>query len=74
MYIRCLIEYADDKTQMEVIIKTTNDYKDDYEDDKIFFYGLSENEIREDIKNGTLVENEWKILDILEVGDEIQYV
>jgi hypothetical protein len=71
MYIRCLIEYADDKTQMEVIIKTTNDYKDDYEDDKIFFYGLSENEIREDIKNGTLVENEWKILDILEDGDEI---
>lgn len=71
MYIRCLIEYADDKTQMEVIIKTTNDYKDDYEDDKIFFYGLSENKIREDIKNETLVENEWKILDILEVGDEI---
>ena len=71
MYIRCLIEYADDNTQMEVIIKTTNDYKDDYEDDKIFFYGLSENEIREDIKNGTLVENEWKILEILEVGDEI---
>lgn len=71
MYIKCLIEYADDETQMEVIIKTTNDYKDDYEDEKIFFYGLSENEIREDMKNGTLVENEWRILDILEVGDEV---
>lgn len=71
MYIKCKIEYADDKTQMEVVIKTTNDYKNDYEDEQIFFYGLSEKAIREFIKDETLVENEWKILEILEIGDDL---
>lgn len=69
-YIKCRIEYADDKSQLDVIIKADDEFLDD-EDDAIFFYGLSLDNIQDAIRNETLVENEWKILKVLEVMEEL---
>lgn len=70
-YVKCIIEYDDDKTREEIIIKTTNGYKSESEDEKIFFYGLSEKEIENAIKNKTLIENEWRIIKIVERLEEL---
>ena len=71
MYIKCKIEYVDDKTQLDVVIQTNHTYKDEYEDEKIFFYGLSLEQVVDIVINKKVVENEWKILEIIDIGDEI---
>lgn len=71
MYIKCRIEFVDDNSQSEVIIKANNEYLDEKEDDYIFFYGLTENQIREIIDRKEVCEGEWKILEIIEVSDEL---
>jgi hypothetical protein len=40
---------------------------DGYNDDDIFFYGMSENNILEAIDSGELCENEWAILELHEI-------
>lgn len=69
-YVKCLIEWKDDETQDVVIIKTTEDFIEE-EDDSIFFYGLSLNEIKKIIENNEYIGNEWKILKVLEESEEI---
>lgn len=71
MYIKCKIEFVDDNSQSEVIIKANNEYLNEKEDDCIFFYGLTENQIREIIDKKEVCEGEWKILEIIEVSDEL---
>jgi len=71
MYIKCRIEFVDDNSQSEVIIKANDKYLDEKEDDCIFFYGLTENQIREIIDRKEVCEGEWKILEIIEVSDEL---
>lgn len=71
MYIKCRIEFVDDNSQSEVIIKASDEYLDEKEDDYIFFYGLTENQIREMIDKKEVCEGEWKILEIIEVSDEL---
>ncbi len=69
-YIRCIIKYIDENLPKEVIIKTNDEFIEN-EDDKIFFYGLSLVEIQDAVRNKTLLENEWEILEILEVMEEV---
>lgn len=68
-YVECLIQWVDDLSEMEVIIKTDEEF--DKFDDRIFFYGLSEEELCEGLFHGTIFEGEWRVLDILDHYDEI---
>lgn len=70
MYIKCKIEYVDDGSQLEVIIKANNKVLES-EDDYIFFYGLTENQIKGIIDKNEICEGEWKILEIMEVSDDL---
>ena len=70
-FVKCVIEYDDDKTQQEVIIKTTNDISNEIEDEKIFFYGLSLKDLQNAMENKTLIENEWKVIKIIESLEEL---
>lgn len=71
MYIKCKIEYIDDNSQLEVIIKANQGYDSDEEDEQIFFYGYSLEDIEELAKSHAAVESEWRILEILEVMEEL---
>lgn len=71
MYIKCKIEYIDDNSQLEVIIKANQGYDSDEEDEQIFFYGYSLEDIEELAKSHAVVESEWRILEILEVMEEL---
>ena len=70
-FTKCIIEYNDDKTQEEVIIKATNDYTSELEDEQIFFYGLSLEELQNAMENKTLIENEWRVIKIVESLEEL---
>lgn len=71
MYILCKIEFVNDNSQIETYIKTSNQYKNEEEDEKIFFYGLSLGEVIDIVINKKVVEDEWKILEILDITNEI---
>ena len=71
MYILCKIEFVDDNSQVATYIKTSNQYKDEDEDEKIFFYGLSLDEVVDIVINKKVVEDEWRILEILDIVNEI---
>lgn len=71
MYILCKVEFVDDNSQITTYIKTSNQYKDEEEDEKIFFYGLSLEEVVDMVVNKKNVENEWKIIEILDITNEI---
>ena len=71
MYILCKIECVNDNSQIETYIKTSNQYKNEEEDEGIFFYGLSLEEVIDIVVNKKVVEDEWKILEILDIGNEI---
>ncbi|MCK9545033.1 MAG: hypothetical protein M0R03_23705, partial [Novosphingobium sp.] len=65
-YTSCIIQFIDDNTTLNVIIKS-NDEVLDNEDEDIFFYGIDYNRILEAYKNKDIFENEWKIILIGEV-------
>lgn len=69
-YIKCLVKYIDENSSIEVIIKT-NDEVIESEDEKIFFYGLSLVDIQDAIRREEVLEDEWQILEILEVMKEV---
>lgn len=69
MYITCRIKWVNDNTEFEGVIKTLNEI--DENDEDIFFYGLSKEEIEGHVKNKDVVENEWQILEIISVDDSI---
>lgn len=64
MYTKCLIQWQDDLSEEEVIIKSNYEVLS-REDDDIFFYGLSPLELTRACENGSLIEGEWKVLEIL---------
>lgn len=57
------IQFIDDKTEQVVTIRDTHDVMED--DDNIFFYGMSRQELVEAKDNGGEIENEWKVLEVL---------
>ena len=63
MYIRCLIEWADDKSQEEVIIKEDDELIEEL-DDYIFFYGMSRVDLEYAKNNHELCEGEWYVIEI----------
>lgn len=69
-YTKCEIEFVDDDTRQEVVIKSNDEYIEDVDDD-VFFFGLHYNTIVEFCKNGDIIENEWKIIKIGDVSNEI---
>lgn len=70
MYIKCEIEFIDDNSTLEVIFKDFDEYEE-IEDDYIFFYGLSLEEIEESVKNKEIIEDEWKILKVIATSDNL---
>lgn len=69
MYLYVTVQFVDEQNPFDTIIKTSDEV--DAYDDLIFFYGLSEEEARNGIENGTVFENEWKIIDLFAVSDRI---
>ena len=56
--------WKDDKSEFSGIVKDTNDVIEE-EDDNIFFYGLSEEDIEDAIKNGKKFSEDFVITDYL---------
>lgn len=69
MYTYCTIQWIDDLTTSEVIIK--DDHTVDKDDDKIFFYGLSPEKIRRAMETEDVCEGEWKVIDIYGTFDQL---
>lgn len=70
MYTYVDIKWADDGEIWENQIIKANDEFDPL-DDKIFFYGLTRDEIIAAYENGYLCEDEWKIARVGETYDSI---
>ena len=70
MYTHCVIEWADDNTICEVIIKANDEIIDD-EDDAIFFYGMSREQLEYAMENNICCEGEWYVREIFETTDEL---
>lgn len=64
-YTTCSIEWKD-KSRDIVTIKSTDDVIEN-EDDEIFFYGMSYNDLTKAYLNEEYCENEWKIVGIIDV-------
>lgn len=69
MYTHCRIQWLDDQSEVDVIIKSTDEL--DSCDDLIFFYGLSPEYLHQAMQDHTAVENEWRVIDITEVSDSL---
>ena len=69
MYTYCTIQFVDDGTTLDVIIKSFDD-EDEY-DELIFFYGLSANKLRTACENKQVIEGEWIVLS---VGESFDYL
>lgn len=67
MYTECDIEWADGSELGGVIIKAYDSLDDNDED--IFFYGLSREELLECCKNGELCEGEWRVVSVGRTSD-----
>lgn len=62
MYTECRIQFIDDGSELDVLIKANEEIGSDDED--IFFYGLSKREIVAMCENGAILEGEWKIIEV----------
>lgn len=62
MDTRCLIRWMDTGDFEEVIIRST-EYDNDPDDDRIFFYGLSADELKALADTRTRVD-EWEVLKV----------
>lgn len=71
MYTTCRLKWVDDDTEFVGTIKAFDCGDSEKEDECIFFYGLSKDDIEECIKNKDIMENEWQILEIISVDDSI---
>ena len=69
MYFYVTIQWDDGSDPFETYIKWVSE--PDEQDDLIFFYGLSRREIEEAIENQTLLQDGWRILNLLAVYDKI---
>lgn len=70
MYTECIIQYVDDGTELNVIIKD-NDEMIEEEDENIFFYGLTRAELLTAWRTGDVVENEWRVTYVGDTYDMI---
>lgn len=69
MYTYCTIRWVDDHALWDVIIKSTDEV--DQHDDRIFFYGMSRDQILRAYRNHDLCENEWEIVGVGETVNRI---
>ena len=69
MYTDCTIQFIDDESPLDVTIKAYDSLGE--EDWKIFFYGLSRDELLEACRTGEIIEGEWKVLSVGETYDEL---
>ena len=70
MYSKCRIQYVDDGSELDVIIKEGEDF--DVNDEDIFFYGLSADQLRQGMKDHTVFEGEWVVVAFYGAYDFIQ--
>ena len=69
MYFYVTVQWDDGSPPFETYIKWVNEV-DEY-DDLIFFYGLSRREIEEAIEKQTLLQDGWRILNLIAVYDRL---
>ena len=69
MYTFCTIRWIDDYTEEDVIIKATTD--PDFNDDLIFFYGYTPDELSDAVANRSVLEGEWTVQEIYMVSDTL---
>lgn len=69
MYTYCTIQFIDDNTTQDVIIKANEDF--DIADEEIFFYGMTREELLTACENGDICEGEWRVIAVAETLDEI---
>lgn len=69
MYTYCTIQFIDDNTTQDVIIKANEDF--DIADEEIFFYGLTRKELLTACELGNIFEGEWRVIEVAETLDEI---
>ena len=63
LYTYCKIRFVDDGTEQDVIIKANNEVVE-VEDDLIFFYGLSLEQLQNACKTQKVLEGEWTVVSI----------
>jgi hypothetical protein len=60
------IKWLDDASELDVLIAESDgidDLPEGYEDEDIFFFGMSENAIKQALASGEPCENEWVIIE-----------
>lgn len=71
MYTKCRIQWADDSSEIDVLISARDDDIDnlDKNDEDIFFYGMSREQILQCMHNDAICEGEWRIVAVY--GEDI---
>lgn len=69
MYTYCTIQFIDDNSTLDVIIKANDEF--DIADEEIFFYGMTREELLTACENGDICEGEWRVIAVAETFDEI---
>lgn len=69
MYTFCTIRWIDDYTEEDVIIKATTEL--DFNDDLIFFYGYTPDELSAALADRSVLEGEWTVQEIYMVSDTL---
>lgn len=69
MYTYCTIQWLDDKSEIDVIIKSSEEV--DEHDDQIFYYGLSPDFLRWAMSVNQTLEDEWRVIAIHSVSNEL---
>ena len=64
MYTECIIQFIDSDEDMYAVIKEDEEFDEKY-DDLIFFYGIPRAELEDAAKNGTVMEGEWIVKEVL---------
>lgn len=72
MYTHCVIQFIDDQTTWDVIIKATDAVEEnEYDDEQIFFYGMSRDELLKAWETGEVCEGEWVVLEVWDTYDSL---
>ena len=75
MFTECLIKWvdSDENDDYEYVVIKDSEYDEETDKDfdcNIFFYGYSNDDLEEAMKNETVLEGEWVVKDILGVFDK----
>lgn len=70
MYTECRIQWVDDLSEMDVVISDMDDdiENPDDNDEDVFFYGMSREQILQCFQNNEICEGEWKIIAVYDVN------